>query len=408
MLFAFRTQPLKTVYLVYFAFSLLFVRLPFWIATSLLPSTRPRRSWSFGRAILVRLLRVFVDLQFEIGIFPAPPDPEEDAKTADELGFVWVEPVTDEFIVGEIATAAATNHVRPARISGYWHGERDSSGKHGQRAAPGEHVLYSLHGGGYFGSSGSPKSLLTPIILNILSNSDGLLKRAFALEYRLSSAAPLRVSNPFPAALLDALAGYRYLVHDLGFEPKNIVVEGDSAGGHLGVNLVMYLNRLQLHDLPRPGGLLMLSPAVDWARTYDRDAASSLKRNLPSDFINSVFTLDWAADAFRGSLPKAELASNAYLSPASLALERSRGLFSNFPPTCIMAGEAEVSVDGMRNLRDRLVEDNDANLIAYHEHQDAFHNWLFMSDVEPYRSAALAEIREWVVAVCSNASSTTM
>ncbi|KZV89533.1 alpha/beta-hydrolase [Exidia glandulosa HHB12029] len=232
--------------------------------------------------------------------------------------------------------------------------------------------------------------------------SSGYLIRAFAIEQRLSSAAPLARANSIPAALLDALAGYRYLVHNLGFEPKNIIVEGDSAGAHLGVNLVMYLNRLRL---TRPGGLLMLSPALDWARTYDKDDTSSLRRNLPSDYINSVFTLDWAADAFRGSIAKAELASNAYLSPASLTSERDGGLFSNFPPTCIIAGEAEVTVDAMRNFRDRLLEENDADVVAYHEHKDAFHNWLFMSDVEPYKSAALGQIRDWVVSMAVPSSS---
>ena len=42
--------------------------------------------------------------------------------------------------------------------------------------------------------------------------------RIFTLEYRLSSAKPFKQANPFPASLMDAVAGYRYLVHDLGFD----------------------------------------------------------------------------------------------------------------------------------------------------------------------------------------------
>jgi hypothetical protein len=33
---------------------------------------------------------------------------------------------------------------------------------------------------------------------------------------------PDLIANPFPAALLDVLAGYNYLVNDVGFSPSDI------------------------------------------------------------------------------------------------------------------------------------------------------------------------------------------
>lgn len=58
------------------------------------------------------------------------------------------------------------------------------------------------------------------------------ITRVFALEYRLAFAPPFNVSrNPFPAALIDSIAEYLYLVQDVGFNLSNIIINGDSAGG---------------------------------------------------------------------------------------------------------------------------------------------------------------------------------
>ena len=44
--------------------------------------------------------------------------------------------------------------------------------------------------------------------------------RVLNVEYRLSQGPPLRIENPFPAALMDATTAYAYLVRDLGFKPQ--------------------------------------------------------------------------------------------------------------------------------------------------------------------------------------------
>jgi epsilon-lactone hydrolase len=50
--------------------------------------------------------------------------------------------------------------------------------------------------------------------------------RALSVEYRLAS------ENPFPAAVDDGLAAYRWL-RSQGVSARSIVVAGDSAGGGL-------------------------------------------------------------------------------------------------------------------------------------------------------------------------------
>ncbi|KZV85714.1 alpha/beta-hydrolase [Exidia glandulosa HHB12029] len=234
-----------------------------------------------------------------------------------------------------------------------------------------------------------------------MDHSGGLIQRAFSLEYRLSSAAPYPAKNAFPAALLDALAGYRYLVHDIGFDPRNIVIEGESAGGHLGVNLVMYLVRLQNEELPLPGGLLLLSPTMDWACTHDGTPSSSMTRNRAFDYVHRILACGYSGRALRGALPEAELAFNPYLSPSSLALATTRGFFRDFPPTCIIAGEDEVTLDPMRTLRDRIVADNGMQRVLYCEYADAVHNWIPLLSFEDQGLATLRAIKTWIESLYS-------
>ena len=92
-------------------------------------------------------------------------------------------------------------------------------------------VIYFLHGGGYV--SGSAKTN-RPITVPLARR---LKRRVFALDYRLAP------EHRFPAALEDALAGYRWLV-SLGIDPHLMAVAGDSAGGGLALALVMRLRDL--------------------------------------------------------------------------------------------------------------------------------------------------------------------
>ena len=46
----------------------------------------------------------------------------------------------------------------------------------------------------------------------------------------------------FPAALQDALTSYVYLIFDLAILPSNIILSGDSAGGHMALQLLRYIS----------------------------------------------------------------------------------------------------------------------------------------------------------------------
>src|SRR5215211_997444 len=79
-------------------------------------------------------------------------------------------------------------------------------------------VILFLHGGGYIsGSIISHRHMIAQA-----GREAGA--RTLALNYRLAP------EHPFPAALEDAVAGYRFLLSQ-GFAPQRIVMAGESAGG---------------------------------------------------------------------------------------------------------------------------------------------------------------------------------
>jgi len=127
--------------------------------------------------------------------------------------------------------------------------------------------------------------------------------RAFGLEYRLTSALPFDPYAPFPAALIDALSGYHYLITTMGFLPDNIIIAGDSAGGHLVFGIARYLCMEKLSELPPPRGLILLHPTADWALTDLHLPSSSLHTNYYTDYVDPFLKSGYIKRGLLGSLP---------------------------------------------------------------------------------------------------------
>jgi acetyl esterase/lipase len=207
----------------------------------------------------------------------------------------------------------------------------------------------------------------------------------------------LKVTNPFPAALIDVIAGYRYLVEEVGVEPANIIIGGDSAGGILAYQLVRFLTTTDSSVLPNAGALLLLSPSADSAL---RPNPGSMLANTRSDYVRSWFDAAYGVTSLLGSLPASEL-DKPWLSPGSTMFSDAdiSGMFQAFPPTFILAGEAEMSRDCMRVLRDRMQSDMGTKNVTYVETANAPHDFLSMSILEPERTEALREIAKWAKAL---------
>ncbi|HEY8947276.1 MAG TPA: alpha/beta hydrolase [Rhizomicrobium sp.] len=108
-------------------------------------------------------------------------------------------------------------------------------------------IIY-FHGGGFFfGSSRSHR-----VVAANLARASGMT--VLAADYRLAP------EHPAPTAHDDAFAIYKWAL-DQGFAASAIALTGDSAGGNLALATAV---RARDAGLPRPGALVLMSPALDF------------------------------------------------------------------------------------------------------------------------------------------------
>jgi acetyl esterase/lipase len=143
--------------------------------------------------------------------------------------------------------------------------------------------------------------------------------RTLALGYRLAP------EHPFPAALEDALAGYRFLL-SCGIEPRHIAVAGDSAGGGLTVALMVSARDA---GLPQPACGWCISPWVD----LECLGASMTSKAEVDPLIQKPYLKELASAYLNGADPRTALAAPMYASLKGLA------------PLLIQVGSAETLLD---------------------------------------------------------------
>jgi acetyl esterase/lipase len=141
----------------------------------------------------------------------------------------------------------------------------------------------------------------------------------FALGYRLAP------EHPFPAALEDAVAAYRYLLAR-GFKPNHIAVGGESAGGGLAVALLVCARDA---GLALPSCAWCSSPWVDLTMS----GATMTTKDAIDPLIHKPYLVELATAYLHGADPRSPL-----ISPLHADL---RGL----PPMLIQAGSAETLLD---------------------------------------------------------------
>ncbi len=174
-------------------------------------------------------------------------------------------------------------------------------------------VILFLHGGGYIsGSLRSHRHMIAQA-----GREAGA--RTLALNYRLAP------EHPFPAALEDAIDGYRFLLSQ-GFAPQRIVMAGESAGGGLAVAALV---RLRDAGAPLPACTWCSSPWVDLEMT----GGTMVTKAAVDPLIQKSYLAELAAAYLNGADPRTPTASPLH---ADL-----RGL----PPVLIQVGSAETLLD---------------------------------------------------------------
>lgn len=310
---------------------------------------------------------------------------------------VWVAP-TPQLIVGQVKEWAALVGVECSRIPAYWLEKESHDSVTVAPPVPGEKILYSLHGGAYALFSAHPHDAMAEVPRGIMQHTPSI-HRSLALEYRITKGPSTTPVNPFPAALLDAIAGYNYLVCEVGFDPSDIILGGDSAGGNLALALVRYLIENQGCDaLPAPpGALLLCSPWVDLGAGSDHKPDSSVAMYSTIDYLHDVIpSVPRAIDNFIGTLGPSARESNRYISPASQSPAMGDLSFKGFPKTFILSGGSEIIRDQVRVLYEKMRNDLGKD-VEHLEQPDGVHDILAFPWFEPERSDALRSISEWVM-----------
>jgi len=173
-------------------------------------------------------------------------------------------------------------------------------------------VLY-VHGGGFIYLSGGKyaQSLAA-------ENAQLCACTVYSVNYRTPP------DHPFPAAIDDIVAVYRQLLKR--YEPQNIAIAGESAGGNIAAGATL---KIRDSGLAMPGMVILLTPSVDLTRSGD------------SMITNMGLDARLAGDS-RGT----ELYANGhslrdpYLSPVFGDFTRG------YPPTFVQAGLRDLLLSG--------------------------------------------------------------
>ena len=314
---------------------------------------------------------------------------------------VWIDG-TPHLVTAELEIWAFVAKVDPERIPGYWYGRKGDPPMPTTPIRSGQRVFYFLHGGGYIQLSAHPNDM-TSNITRALVELDDSAPHALSLEYRLSSTAPLPDQNPFPAALLDALAGYNYLVNVMGYSPSNIILVGDSAGGNLALALTRYLvenkNSSKVSLPAPPGHLILLSPWVDLSTSHDWPGSSTISNTADYlGFHDSGRSL-YSKHAFLGPFGLGFAFHNPYISPTSLFPSDTQAHFVGFPRTFLAIGTAERFYDAARTLGKKMAAEMGEGIgegqTTCFEGKDAVHDFLVFK-WHPCRPATLEAIQQWL------------
>lgn len=201
-------------------------------------------------------------------------------------------------------------------------------------------AVYHLHGGGYMGVMSENDYGISLKYASYFKGAD-----TFDLDYRVAP------KYRYPAALEDAVEGYRYLITN-GYEPGRIMVTGDSAGGGLALAMCLYLRD---HGEPMPLMLCLASPWADLTAT-----GKSYRTNIKSDAIFGSIReedapqypvpVDYAGDSDK---------TDPYISPVF-------GEYEGMPPMLIQASADELLLsDSIQTVERAKAAGVDAECITY-------------------------------------------
>lgn len=234
-----------------------------------------------------------------------------------------------------------------------------------QRENPNTHkIILQLHGGGYVGAMRNAYRMFAGLYSEV---SRGM--SVLTIDYRVAP------EHPYPAALLDAVAAYRWLLEQ-GWFSEQIILAGDSAGGGLAMAVCHYLKD---HGMQLPCGIIAMSPWTDLTASGESYEFNYEKDPLFGGTRDSlIYNRDYVGD---------HDPMDAYISPLF-------GDFRGFPPMLIQVGSYEMllsdSVSAASKAREQGVK---VRLSVY---DGMFHIFQMAAKMLPESKRAWVEIGKFI------------
>lgn len=227
--------------------------------------------------------------------------------------------------------------------------------------SPEEKMILYFHGGGYVsGSCQDHRGFVSKFAKMI-----GI--KCLLFDYRLAP------EHPYPAAIDDSLLVYTEIL-SLGYEPKNILFAGESAGGGLCLSSLLAM-RDQVFKLP--SGAVAISPWTDLSCS-SKDYHEKNKVSVAP--LNSWHVF---SDCYRGKYDSKE----GYISPLFCDLH-------GLPPIFINAGEYdELFGDGQAFYLKGLKSGLD---IHFRAGKQMIHCYPLLAPMFPEATEAMNEIKQFI------------
>jgi len=147
---------------------------------------------------------------------------------------------------------------------------------------PDKRWIFYCHGGAY-------------VLGSVLMYNDVLARLAHecdvnvaAVDYRIAPRAP------FPTALTDGFDAYRRFIGEI--DPRRVVVQGDSAGGHMALSLGLLC---EAHRVPFPRGIVAWSPWLDWREGRARISGRGGRADTRDPIISEESAAFFVTHCFR-------------------------------------------------------------------------------------------------------------
>jgi len=235
-------------------------------------------------------------------------------------------------------------------------------------------LLLYMHGGGFVVASSEDSDYITRMLCH--SNSVVVVSINYAM-------AP---ESMFPGAIDDCMKAMDWAIAnscELGIDPENIFIAGDSAGGNLAAAMGL---KLQERGTPAQG-LVLLAPWLDMnLEQYD-----SYNRLAPDGIVYDAAFMGYARAAYVRFEDWANpLASPTFSDP------------SKWPPTIILVGDDDPLVDQSTGFKDRanVAGCNQIELILYPGMPHCFYSFANLFDEEQDCYQRIAAFLSHLVEVC--------